>query len=191
MLPAQRLQPLVPGDTQSTAWISRLTRLKLSRSALRHNLLTRQPFISAPCQPISQLLSHACQPFIDIFHRLVLARYPPYNRGFIAMPFAAFIPPGAVPTVTGVNADTSPAARLRAALDALRWSHDDLSGLTRASPSTVHRWARGAVVVPSPVLGWLEDLAAHLAAHPPPALRLRPPGNPMWISKFRARPVYD
>ena len=62
----------------------------------------------------------------------------------------------------------TPAARLRAAVEALRWSNADLAALTGVSVSTARRWVVGAAPVPEPVLAWVVDVADVLDHWPPP-----------------------
>lgn len=62
----------------------------------------------------------------------------------------------------------TPAARLEAALDALRWSGRSLAAVLRLNERTVRRWAAGEYDPPPAVLAWLETLAACHRANPPP-----------------------
>lgn len=62
----------------------------------------------------------------------------------------------------------TPANRLRAALDAIRWSGHLLGRLLRVDERTVRRWLAGQYPVPDDVLAWLETLAAFHQRHPPP-----------------------
>ena len=71
--------------------------------------------------------------------------------------------------------------RLTTALASLRWSQGLLATTLRLSPSTVRHWVAGRAPPPPDLLLWLERLAAHHEADPPPALTIRP-GNPDWRS---------
>jgi transcriptional regulator with XRE-family HTH domain len=59
---------------------------------------------------------------------------------------------------------TTPALRLRAALDALGWSQRELARRLALDERTVRRWSGGEYPVPQPVLAWLEDGARRTAA---------------------------
>jgi ribosome-binding protein aMBF1 (putative translation factor) len=59
---------------------------------------------------------------------------------------------------------TTPALRLRAALDALGWSQRELARRLVLDERTVRRWALGEYQCPEPVLRWLEDGANTIAA---------------------------
>ena len=71
--------------------------------------------------------------------------------------------------------------RLIAALASLRWSQGLLATTLRLSPSTVRHWVANRAPPPTELLLWLERLATHHDADPPPALTIRP-GNPDWRS---------
>ena len=62
----------------------------------------------------------------------------------------------------------SPGARLSAALRAIRWTAGVLAVELGLSPSTTRNWTLGRQPVPAVILDWLEDLASHHEAHPPP-----------------------
>ncbi len=65
----------------------------------------------------------------------------------------------------------TPAARLRAALDALGWSQRELARRLVQDERTVRRWASGEHPCPEAVLAWLEALAAVYETMPPPRSR--------------------
>lgn len=59
-------------------------------------------------------------------------------------------------------------SRLSRALRTIRWTPSDLGRAVNVNERTVRRWLDGSFEPPAPVLAWLEDLAAYMAAHPPP-----------------------
>lgn len=66
-------------------------------------------------------------------------------------------------------------SRLRECLAALDWTQRGLARLLDRQEGTVRQWARGAVQIPEDVAVWLEVLARHHAANPPPARPDREP----------------
>ena len=62
----------------------------------------------------------------------------------------------------------SPSARLSAALRAIRWTAGTLAVELHLSPSTTRNWALGRQPLPTVILDWLESLASHRLANPPP-----------------------
>ena len=63
--------------------------------------------------------------------------------------------------------------RLRECLDILGMTDAQLIRALDADPRTVQRWQSGARNIPNVVADWLERLAAHWQANPPPIMRGR------------------
>jgi hypothetical protein len=62
----------------------------------------------------------------------------------------------------------SPSARLSAALRAIRWTAGVLAVELGLSPSTTRNWTLGRQPLPEAILHWVEGLASHRLANPPP-----------------------
>jgi hypothetical protein len=67
-------------------------------------------------------------------------------------------PPGVIP----------PGARLSAALRIIRWTAGTLAVELGLSPSTTRNWTLGRQPLPETILHWVESLASHRLATPPP-----------------------
>lgn len=63
---------------------------------------------------------------------------------------------------------TATRARVRDALAALRWSQATLVEACGVTPPTLRRWLSEKHPMPPAVLVWVEELAAHVRAHPAP-----------------------
>lgn len=60
------------------------------------------------------------------------------------------------------------ASAFRAHLEALGWTQRGLAGLLGVAHNTVHRWALDQAKIPPRIAVWLEAMAEHMKAHPPP-----------------------
>jgi hypothetical protein len=78
---------------------------------------------------------------------------------------AAEAPPAITHAATPAQA---PGARLSAALRAIRWTAGVLAVELGLSPSTTRNWTLGRQPVPAVILAWMEGLASHRLANPPP-----------------------
>jgi hypothetical protein len=75
-----------------------------------------------------------------------------------APPAVNHAPPGVIP----------PGARLSAALRIIRWTAGTLAVELGLSPSTTRNWTLGRQPLPEAILHWVEGLASHRLANPPP-----------------------
>jgi hypothetical protein len=62
----------------------------------------------------------------------------------------------------------APSARLSAALRTIRWTAGVLAVELGLSPSTTRNWTLGRQPLPEAILAWVEGLASHRLANPPP-----------------------
>jgi hypothetical protein len=67
-----------------------------------------------------------------------------------------------------IAAGASPGARLSAALRIIRWTAGTLAVELGLSPSTTRNWTLGRQPLPEAILDWVEGLASHRLANPPP-----------------------
>lgn len=61
--------------------------------------------------------------------------------------------------------------RLRWCLDAIGWSNRRFGKMVERDEATVRFWLNGTHPVPFAVGKWIEGIAEHVAAHPPPWLK--------------------
>jgi hypothetical protein len=61
-----------------------------------------------------------------------------------------------------------PSARLSAALRIIRWTAGTLAVELGLSPSTTRNWTLGRQPIAPEILAWVEGLASHRLANPPP-----------------------
>lgn len=65
---------------------------------------------------------------------------------------------------------TTPANRLRASREALRWPVRRLADIVGEHERTIRRWENGAYEPPHHILAWIEGAASFLIKHPSPPL---------------------
>jgi hypothetical protein len=59
------------------------------------------------------------------------------------------------------------------ALERLGWSNRCLASTIGGDERMIRRWIAGDQAMPHDLLNWLQELAAYVGAHPPPAWRQR------------------